>query len=345
MIITKLMSLHRMNENDGAGGDLGGGADTSYEASRGDFLPEDTGSEAAPAPAEAPAPAAAASETTAQAATTPAAAPETKTDDTPTIPKARFDEALAKERERTSQLQRELEELRRRSGNTDAQATLVQANQDLLNKRMEWQRAVFEGDDAAASRLLQEMSGLEAQVYAAQAENAAATRLQQYQMQQDFDKAVTKVETDFPELAEGNEAFNAELSAQAVDLMEAFIVQGSSPAAAMQKAVDLITKANGLLPASQRQAAPPAASTPPAKTPQELAAEKIAAAEVAAKAGAIARNVAASNAQPPNLSALGQNADMSGMAKAPDVAHMSEKQFEKFREDPEALARARGDFQ
>lgn len=335
-----------MNENDGAGNDTGGSA-ADYNASRGDFVAEQQ--ESTPAPAEKaaePTPPAEEPEAEKAEKTTPPTE-EAEKDDV-RIPKARFDEAIAAEREKNARLVEQLEQLRRGQQAQQQVEQLTDLEARLNEKRAAYEDAIFEGDKAQAQALRSEIAKLERAVYTGQAEQLAAKQVEEYRAQLEYDSAVARIEADFPMLNPDHESYSEALSAQVLDLMGAFVTAGKPQKDAMAEAVDLITRANGIQAAS-RTPAPPA---PPAeKTEAEKAAERIAMAQEAArnaekasKATSVARNVSAAALQPPNLADIGADADMAGMNKNADVSRMTDKQFEAFMKDETAVRVARGDL-
>lgn len=298
-----------------------------------DFTPDgEDAPEAPPAPLEAPA---VEEKPAAEAPEAPAVEdkPADESRPSPMIPKARFDEVLAKNKELQAQLQARQEQ--------QQAAQSVEGLQDLESKidslQEKYEEAVMDGDSALARQLRTEIRSAQQQYNTAFAQQTQAATIQQLQAKAAWDATLAKVEADFPALNEDSDHFNAELAGEVLELMNAYRVTGMSAHDALAKAAKLVVGS-----------AAPVTPVEPQKTPeqvaQEEAAAKIAAAEAKAadrKAGAVAKNVAAAQATPPSLHDTGRDSDTAGTHR---VSEMSEREFAQLRKDEAALARARGDL-
>lgn len=330
-LIHKLLNRVFMNE---AGDGTTGGAGAPAADRGDDFTPSET-SPAQPAQAETSQAQPEQAETSPaqpeQAETKPA---ETKQAESPMIPKARLDEVLAKNRELAAQLQQ-------RQQQQAQQADLSALTTKKAELYAKYEEALMDGDAKLAADLRGELLTVDEQVMGARLEQAQQQAVQTVQAQQAYAQTIAAVEADFPALNPDSEAYDAALEEEVADLMNAYATTGLSAPQALAKAVQMVTAAKGIEPASRAAAAP--APTP--VDPAAAAAAKIAAAEQAAQARkgeAVARNVAAAQAQPPSTENVGL-AGSTGLAKQVDVSRMSEREFDKLRKDADALAVARGD--
>lgn len=130
----------------------------------------------------------------------------------------------------------------------------------------------------------------------------------------------------YPALNPDSPDFSEEATEYALALLEKFKRAGDSDVAALASAAELTAAKFGF-----------AGKAPEAPAPGDKNAER--------KQAAIAKAVAASNAQAPSLSTTGANHDTAGGAvTAEAVAKMGQKEFDKLAENsPEVLARLRGD--
>lgn len=115
---------------------------------------------------------------------------------------------------------------------------------------------------------------------------------------------VEQLEKQYPMLEEGNEAFDNDLSDEVMSLYDT-LLRRMPPAQAMERAVLYVTSAHGIDPETVK----------PAKRTTN-----------------VARNVAAAQAQPPDLKGVGYDGAKAGVQKTVDVMHMSQDDFERLSE-------------
>lgn len=239
------------------------------------------------------------------------------------IPKARFDEAMHKAREREAALQRQIEELKAQQGKQQQSADIqqVQAQVDalkekyedlLLDGKKEEARAVRKQIDQAQDALIDAKTGAKAEA----ARRAAIEDLK-------YDAQLAKVEADYPALNPDSAAFDADKTEEVATLMDAFLAKGFTRESALAKAVRYV----------MGEAQPTRGGTDDAQVLAQRRAEE-----------ARRKAAAAAGKQPPALAKAGLDSDKAGGKDGGDVdiMRMDQKQFAKL--DEETKARLRGDI-
>lgn len=249
------------------------------------------------------------------------------------IPLSRHTEILQRERAARELLEAELAEARKGQAKQQTDAKVGELETKLADLEEKYAVAMTDGDTKAAQALMKEIRVTErtvieqqAAVRTQEATNAAVEQVR-------FDATVERLETAYPQLKVGSDTFDQALVSEVLELKGAFVLQGLTHSAALQKAVGYVIrpasvqqeKAINVTPRVDADAAVAAA----AKADREAAARK--------------RGVAAADAQPPALGKDGANSDTAGGAlDAKAVMKMSNEQFSKLSE--EDLSRLRGDI-
>jgi hypothetical protein len=241
------------------------------------------------------------------------------------IPKARFDEAAQKAKDKVAALQTKLNALEKSHARqtTDADLSTLEKDLDTLEDKYEAHLLEGELDQARAVRhdirnKRKVISQAEALKLSQSTGNAAVEQIR-------FDHQLAAVEAKYPQLNPDHEAANPELINEVIEMMQVYQSTGFTATAALQKAVHYIVRspANG-----------------EGKT-VDVEAEKNK--QAASARTAVAAALAAS---PPNINKAGKDSDKGGKGSdgMPDVSKMSPAQFSKWLDsDPAAVARMRGD--
>ncbi len=319
---------------------LSGGVATFQEEDRGDVAGGgggDSGADEAAKAAEAAAASAAAEADKARAAREAGI----------TIPKERFDQAVAKERQRAEAAEKEL--AKHREAEQARQAVLdvkkVEAEISALEDKLE--AALAEGTPEQRKALRAEIRAKERQLASAEARQVSAQDRELAVEQVRYDSVVDRVEADYPFLDTQNEDFSQALANEVLELKAGFEGTGLSSSAALKKAVkflkpqlDAAKKADKADDADAKAAAEEAARK---KAEQAAAAggdaAKKAEDEAARrKAAATAKGAAAQKGQP---AAAAGSASLDKDQKVVDVKEMSDAEFAKLSDAEKR--RLRGD--
>lgn len=244
------------------------------------------------------------------------------------IPLERHEAVLRAERLRREALENENAALRAAQQAKEASKEIDDAEAAILEKESNYDALVADGKLPEARALRAEIKAAERAVMerrmtaaseAAQARAVEAVR---------YDAACDAVEAAYPVLDTKHASYDADKSAEVVELQRAYVATGKSRADALRQAVKLIL------------GEPAKAAPTPAPTPKETAQAII----DAAKAKAVARNVAAAASQPPITAKVGIDSDKLGGGStmtAEQIVKLSQAAFAKL--DEATLARARGD--
>ena len=243
------------------------------------------------------------------------------------IPKARFDEAVGKEREAREAAERRAAELERQLAER-AQAQVKTEQTEELETRiseMEKQHAQFllDGEAEKAAELMRSIRHTERQIARAEAQADARTTTSQILEAERFELAVAKLEADYSTLNPKSETYDPELVEMILDRQARLVQGGMPPSQAITNATDFVMKrvARDEAPAQQGLAA--------AKVPDR-------------KAEQVKKNLEVQAKQPPSMKDVGLDSDKLGEKAMPNVAQMT---LEEFNALPATTkARLRGDM-
>lgn len=240
----------------------------------------------------------------------------------PMIPKARFDEALAKEREKTAALQAQLTELQRR-----AQAEVTPAT-SAADDAAELERIANLLLDGKVAEYAAESAKREARIRADAAAAAvdrssahADLTMLQSSMQMQRDDAAKAIAREYPVFDPDHANFDDGLVQEAILLRNTYEDQGFTPAEAINRAAFMVAAVNGIQPASAQVQAP----TPPATPAKPTAPVK--------------DKLAAAAAQPPTTPGV---VDQAKPSIAQRLATMTDEEFDALPESE--LKRLRGEL-
>lgn len=321
----------------GEGGEQGG----ATEVDRGDnYTPPVEAPAPAPAAPPPPAPAAAAPPPAAEGAREApgaiAAEEEGEAGDAgkkgKAIPLDRHQAILAKERERTAALERELQATRQGQELAKAHQTLAEAETGIAAMEKEYIELLEKGDKVAATAKMAEIRLAERKISDAQADTKAAQAEARAYARVKYETTVERLEAAFPAINPDHADFDADLANEVVELRDAYLATNKySSAEALQKAVAKLIR-----PETKKQEA---ATTVDVRVTEKDVAEELRAER---KGAAVQKAIDASGKQPPSAAGVGQDSDKAGgKLTAQDVMKMKPEQFAKLSETD--LAALRGD--
>lgn len=249
------------------------------------------------------------------------------------IPKARFDEAVAKEREAREQAERRAADLERQLAQR-AQTQSAQAQRsgqiDELETRLsdlEKQHAelLLDGDVEKASSIMKEIRHSERQIARLEAQAESSQVVNMTLEQERLDLAVAKLEAEHPVLNPKSEAYDNDLVQMILLVQREMVNNGQPPSHALYSATERVM---GRL---ARVAEP------------EVKKEGLSQAEVEdRKVKQIEKALDTQKRQPPSMKDAGLDSDKLGEKGLPNVTAMSAEEYAAL---PEATrARLRGDL-
>lgn len=245
------------------------------------------------------------------------------------IPAARHQEILNKERARRETVEAELAALKRGQTAVQTTAAIAKSETDLVTLEERHAQESLDGKTAEAAKTMTAIRKLERSIIEAQstarieaAESRAVERVR-------YDTACDRVEAAYPQLNESHADFDAEKSAEVVELQKAYQMTGLTQTQALQKAVKV------LMPPETAKQEAAVVVTP--KVTDKAALEK-------ARVKTATEKVTDALAKTPASTAkVGADSDKAGggTKTAADVIKMSQKDFASL--DEATLARMRGD--
>ena len=238
------------------------------------------------------------------------------------IPKARFDEALGKAKQREQALLEEIEKLK---GGQQAAAT-TKAVSEMRGKIDElqdkYEDLILDGKKEEARKVRRQVDALrdELNEYQTSTKSEAARRAAIDEMS--YNAQLAGYEAKYPALNPEHEDFDEDKTDEVATLLNAFVKAGQKRADALAKAIKYVM------------------GNPPAKGDDKDDAAKKAADARAAEARRKAAE--ANKQQPPNGKNVGLDSDKAGGGKGDvDVMRLSQDKFAKL--DEETLSKLRGD--
>lgn len=249
------------------------------------------------------------------------------------IPKARFDEAVGKEREAREAAERRAAELERQlnaSTQQQAQSTAV-AELEASIEALEAKHAelLLDGDTAGAAKVMKDIRMSERQIARAESEAIVNQRTSQALESQRVNTAVARLEADYAPLNPDSEAYDGDLVELVLSKQRTLIQQqGMAPSEALTLAASTVMKRFGTQ------------TTPVEPDEKGLAAAKQLADR---KADQVKKNLATAGKQPPSMKDSGLDSDKAGQTgKLPNVSQMTTEEFNALPESTKA--KLRGDF-
>lgn len=245
------------------------------------------------------------------------------------IPAARHKEILDKERERREAVEAELAKYKQGSSIAATNAEITAAETKLLTLEEEHAQLSLDGKVREAALKMGEIRRTERSILEATAvmrEQAAEIRAVETVR---YDMACDRVEEAYPQLDTKSDQYDRALSAEVIELQNAYKAMGHTPTVALQKAVKLI------MPAATTAKQADAVKVEPKVDPKAVEEQR--------KVDAKAKTAEAVGKTPASTAKVGANSDTKGggAVTAKDVMKMSFKDFDNL--DENVLAAARGD--
>jgi len=233
----------------------------------------------------------------------------------PMVPKSRLDEVLAKQKA----LQKQLDEVNQ----AKEEAAKDAPEYDFATKEAEYQQLVLDGEADKAVELRNEIRNAEKEQFMFEVQAKMGQTVQQSQEMTELQTKAAEIEANFSVLNENSADFDVNLQNEVVELRNAFISQGYTPADSLTKATEytLAAKRPDLLNSQQEQPAP--------KVDDKVVEKK--------KVANINKKLQAADSQPPAMKGESAKGD-----KKIDLNTLSDDEFGALPE--ETLRRMRGDF-
>jgi hypothetical protein len=242
------------------------------------------------------------------------------------IPKARFDEAVTKEREKREAAERQLQELQKQMQAVSRTADATKLEDQLKEVRKAERKAIMDGDEEKSTELAAQADRINRQIMIAESQTMSNQAGEEAREGIRVEMAIEKLEGIYPALKEGSEAFDQGL----VDLVLAQQQQLMSrdrmpPSQALTKA------ANDIMSRFQ----------PPAKADEKPAGGLKDAKGADRAAQSKQKNIDAAMKTPPDTRDVGVDTDKAGMRDGmPQPSNVDD-----LKAIPEAtLKRMRGDL-
>lgn len=244
----------------------------------------------------------------------------------PTIPKSRFDDAVARERARAEAAERELADIRKAQQQIqrgiDLDATVAQ----VTALRAKEHDALIDGDKKTAAEIAAQIDTLNRQIAVEQAKDMSAAAREQAREEIRWDLTIERIEEQYPALNDKSDEFDQDLTDDVVDKMNGLIARERLPRSeALLRAVREIMH--------KRAPAEPAAESKGLDRGKQMD----------RKAAAVAKNVDAAKRQPASTKQIGADSDKHGQtAPVPSATDMTYAEFSALPESTKA--KMRGDF-
>tara|TARA_R100000734_G_C3305005_1_gene95524 strand:+ start:105 stop:1178 length:1074 start_codon:yes stop_codon:yes gene_type:complete len=234
----------------------------------------------------------------------------------PMVPKSRLDEVLAKQKA----LQKQLDDLQ----TAKVEAVTEAPEYDFAAKEAEYQQFVLDGESEKAIALRTEIRNAEKQQIMFEVQQTTTQNIQQSTEAQSLQAKATELEAQYPVFDVNSAEHDPDLLKEALELRDAFMIQGYDGAFALEKAVNttLTLQKPELLETKAPKVDPKVAEINKKKQTAKVSAK-----------------IEASQQQPPAMK--GEGAAQRG-DKPIDLNKLSEKEFSALPE--ETLKRLRGDF-
>ena len=234
----------------------------------------------------------------------------------PMVPKSRLDEVLAKNKE----MQKKLQDIESEKSNEPEVPAY-----DFVSKEKAYQDLVLEGETNKAALLRQEIRAAEKEQLMSEMKSQMGQTVQQDRENHELAAKAQEIVDVFPVFNEKSKQYDEKLTAEVMELRDAFIYQGYGAADSLAKAteVTLLSKRPELLEGSD------VAEDPAPQLSKAVQNKK--------QKATVRKKVEAAQAQPPAMK--GESAKNK---KVVDINVMSDDEFGALPED--TLRRLRGDF-
>lgn len=267
-----------------------------------------------------------------------------KKSDNPSIPKARFDEAVNKEREARIAAEQRAAEAERRYAeaqrNQQREAEVATTITDLDAKAAELlsqhSKLLLDGDHEKASEVMLEVRKLDRQIARLEAETTSAQTTSTTLDNQRLGVVITGLERDHEVLNPKSEKYDDDLVQTILLWQEKGVNSGLPPSVAMENA------AAKVLERFYKTNAPEAEATDAQKEGLSEVSKEAEQRKDDRQRQAVKKGLETQEAQPPAANTLGVDSDKLGEKGLPDVSRMSADEFDALPETTKA--RLRGDM-
>lgn len=244
------------------------------------------------------------------------------------IPKARFDEAVGKEREaresaerRAAELERQLVERQQTQAKTEEVESIETRITELEGK---YQDLLIDGQTKEAADVMRQMRLAERQIARIEAQNDARATTTQLLESERFELSVAKLEAEHPQLNPKSEVYDNDLVEMILDRQSRLMQQGLTPSKAIAEATTFIMGR--------------AAAREQPEAEQGLGKAKVS----DRKQEQVAKNLQAQKQQPPSTREVGLDSDKIGEKALPNINQMTAEEFAAL--PASTKARLRGDL-
>lgn len=163
------------------------------------------------------------------------------------IPKGRFNEAVAKERQRAAEAERRAKALEEELAKATKDKKEAESEIDKQSKAIEkledqLDDAIIDGDRKKAADLRRQLRDANDKLADAKAERRLAAQSQATKEEMKYERLLESLETDYPELDPQSDDFDEELAVDLAATRDGYTARGMSPSAALQRAVDRLLK-------------------------------------------------------------------------------------------------------
>ena len=243
------------------------------------------------------------------------------------IPKARYDEQVAKERLARETAERRYAELEAKMGQVSRSEDVAKLEESVTAMEQQHAKLLLDGDHEAAAKVMRDIRLTERKIALQESSERMSQTASETRESIKMDMVIEKLESTYAALNPNGEEYNAELVDEVLGWQSVYMERHRmSPSQALAKAADKVMAT---------QVAPAAAE--PAKG--------LSAAQAAApgrKQDQVSKNLAAAGAQPASTKGVGQDSDKAGLAGKIDVNNLTPEDFEAL---PESMrAQLRGDL-
>jgi len=250
------------------------------------------------------------------------------------MPISRHKAILEKERAAREEAERQLAQYQKGQQVAATNEVIDRLEKEILDLDEQYAKLITDGDHKEAAAVMKQIRAKERDVNDKKLELTSTITSARAVEKARYDIVVERLEEAYPVLNQDDEAYDAEVAQDVVDLAATYRGRGLTPAEAIQKA------AKKLLGVATKKQEAAAEITPRVTKEQEEDARRQA--EKERKAAQVKKNLEASGKQPADLNKVGADNDKAGGSiTAKDVMKMSHDDFVKL--DEETLSRMRGD--